>query len=207
MLNPHSIRRFVLVAVAAALALSFAAPAVADTIYLKNGREIRSSQVRVEGDRVFFIQYGGEVVLPMSLIDRIVVDARVEPEATTTTPPPPPAAESAADPAADPEGAVAPVDTKAFWQDRVRTIETEKVQVQLRIEDLRRTERAFLFSKRSTAETRQSIDDAQARLAELDQEMTDLQTEARRAGVPAGWLRLPAGGGGGGGISGQPSGA
>lgn len=83
----HSIQRVGLVAVAAALALSFAVPTAADTIYLKNGRKIRSSEVRVEGDRVFFVQYGGEVVLSMSLVDRIVVDTSVEPEAT---PPPPP---------------------------------------------------------------------------------------------------------------------
>lgn len=202
MLKPYSIQRFVLIAVAAALALSFAAPAFADTIYLKNGRQITSSQVRVEGDRVLFIQYGGEVALPMSLVDRIVLDARVEPEAAP--PPPPPAADSAADSAdpADPEGTVAPIDTEAFWQDRIRALQTEKAQVELRIEDLRRTERAFLFSKRSTAETRQSLDDAQERLAELDQEMTELHTEARRAGIPPGWLRLPPGEGGRGGTSG-----
>lgn len=192
----HSIQRVGLVAVAAALALSFAVPTAADTIYLKNGRKIRSSEVRVEGDRVFFVQYGGEVVLSMSLVDRIVVDTSVEPEAT---PPPPPVVVSGAGPddpaAADPGGDVAPDQTQDYWQDRIRTIETERAQVELQIEDLRRTERAFLFSKRSTAETREHIDESQARLVELDKEMTDLQSEARRAGVPAGWLRLSGGGG------------
>jgi polyhydroxyalkanoate synthesis regulator phasin len=192
-------------AVVVALSLSFAAPAAADTIYLKNGREIRTAQVRVEGDRVFFIQYGGEVAMPMSLVERIVADANVGPEAT----PPPvlPVEDPAADPdaAADAESDIPPEETREFWQDRVRTIETEKAEVLTQIEDLRRTERAFLFSRKSTAPTRQSIDAAEARLAELDQEMTDLQAEARRTGVPAGWLRLPAGGGGG--TSGGPGGS
>ena len=66
----------------------------------------------------------------------------------------------------------------------------EGAEVDLQIEDLRRTERAFLFSKRSTAETRQKIEAAQLRLTELDQEMTDLRAEARRLNIPPGWLRL-----------------
>jgi len=65
----------------------------------------------------------------------------------------------------------------------------------LEIESLRRTERAFLFSQRSTADTRAQIVAAEVRLTELDQEMTDLQTEARRLGIPSGWLRLDPSGG------------
>jgi len=194
MLKPQLTHRSVLIVVLAGLVLWFAVPAAADTIYLKNGRIIRTSQVRVEGDRVFFIQYGGEVAMPMALVDRIVEDANIEPEAAPA-PPPAPARNPGANPAepADPEGADAPVDTntRAHWQGRVRTIEAEKSQVELQIEDLRREERAFLFSKRSTAQTRQKIDDAQERLAELEQEMTDLRAEARREGIPVGWLRLP----------------
>ena len=194
MLKPQLTHRSALIVVVAGLALWFAVPAAADTIYLKNGRTIQTSQVRVEGDRVFFIQYGGEVAMPMALVDRIVEDANIEPEAAPA-PPPAPARNPGANPAepADPEGADAPVDTntRAYWQGRVRTIEAEKSQVELQIEDLRREERAFLFSKRSTAQTRQKIDDAQERLAELEQEMTDLRAEARREGIPVGWLRLP----------------
>jgi uncharacterized membrane protein YgcG len=209
MLKPHPTQRFVLTFVVAALALSFATAAVADTIYLKNGRQIRSSQVRIEGDRVLFIQYGGEVALPMSIVDRIEQDASVGPSAT---PPPPPEAtqpeENPDQPAAGDEGAdVPPEQTRDYWQEQVRSIEAEREQVNLQIEDLRRQERAFLFSHRSTAETRQSIEAAQQRLTELDQEMTDLQNEARRQGVPPGWLRLEPGGGEGGGGEGGSGGS
>ncbi len=182
--------------VAVALTLVFATAATADTIYLKSGRSIRTSQVRVEGDRVYFVQYGGEVSVPLSVVDRIVEDARVEPDGSpapaTPTPPATPAA------SADGEGEAAEQQTQRYWQDRVRTIEAEKEQVALQIEDFKRTERAFLFSQRSTAETRQKIAAAEQRLIELDQEAADLQTEARRLGVPAGWLRLPPRGGEGG---------
>lgn len=207
MLKPHPTQRFVLTFVVAALSLSVATAALADTIYLKNGRQIRSSHVRIEGDKVYFIQYGGEVALPMSLVDRIEEDANVEPPPSPPRATPvegtapaegAPAAGGGAEGAEGAEGETPIEQTQEYWQDRVRAIEAEKEQVRLNIEDLRRTERAFLFSHRSTAETRQQIEAAEARLVELDQEMVELQAEARRAGVPAGWLRLPPGGGVGG---------
>lgn len=196
MLKPQTTQRWVRSVLAVAIALALANVAMADTIYMKNGRAIRSAHVRVEGDRVIFMQYGGEVSIPLSLVDHIVVDANVEPEGA---PPPPPstADDPQADPASDPEEEETPPEqTRDYWQDAVGTIVAERSQVDLEIEDLRRTERAFLFSKRSTAETRAQIDAAELRLTELDQEMRDLQTEARRLQIPSGWLRLDPSGGG-----------
>lgn len=191
MLKLHGIQGLVLSVVTAALTLALANVAMADTIYMKNGRSIRSSQVRIEGDQVIFLQYGGEVSIPMSMVDRIVQDENVEPEGA---PPPPPAAadDTQVGPATDPEEEETPPEqtTRDYWQGKVRAITAEREEVELQIEDLRRTERAFLFSHRSTAETRTQIVAAQARLAELEQELTDLQAEARRLNVPPGWLRL-----------------
>lgn len=191
MLKPHGIQGLVLSVVTAALTLALANVAMADTIYMKNGRSIRSSQVRIEGDQVIFLQYGGEVSIPMSMVDRIVQDENVEPEGA---PPPPPAAadDTQVGPATDPEEEETPPEqtTRDYWQGKVGAITAEREEVELQIEDLRRTERAFLFSHRSTAETRTQIVAAQARLAELEQEVTDLQAEARRLNVPPGWLRL-----------------
>lgn len=187
----HGIQGLVLSVVTAALTLALANVAMADTIYMKNGRSIRSSQVRIEGDQVIFLQYGGEVSIPMSMVDRIVQDENVEPEGA---PPPPPAAadDTQVGPATDPEEEETPPEqtTRDYWQGKVGAITAEREEVELQIEDLRRTERAFLFSHRSTAETRTQIVAAQARLAELEQEVTDLQAEARRLNVPPGWLRL-----------------
>ena len=193
MLKPHAGQRLALTFVVATVALLVAGTATADTIYLKNGRVIQSSLVRVEGDRVIFVQYAGEVSIPLSVVDRIVEDASVEPVAT---PPQPPAEEAEEAAAAETED-LAEEQTRDYWQEQVRSIAAERVQVELQIEDLRRTERAFLFSHRSTAETRQAIEDAQGRLAELDEEMSALEAEARRLQVPPGWLRIdPVGGGG-----------
>jgi len=66
---------FVLLVVSAALVNS----ASADTVYLKNGREIHSSIVRVEEDRVVVKQYDGLVAFPMELVDRVEENDRVEP--------------------------------------------------------------------------------------------------------------------------------
>jgi len=46
----------------------------ADSIYLKNGRVIRAQGVRVEGNRVVFVLYGGEQAIPVALIDRVERD-------------------------------------------------------------------------------------------------------------------------------------
>jgi len=196
--KPQAGKRLALTFLAAGLVLAVAATATADTIYLKNGRTIYSSIVRVEGDQVFFIQYGGEVSVPMSLVDRIEEDEKIEPIGTPTAPPPAPADPDDPATAPDPEADVPPEQTREYWQDRVGSIVAEREQVNLQIEDLKRTERAFLFSHRSTAETRRQLEDAETRLTELDEEMSNLQAEARRNQIPAGWLRVESGGGGGG---------
>ena len=65
----------VLLVVSAALA----GTARADTVYLKNGRMIHSSIVRIEEDRVIVKQYAGMVAFPMELVDRVEENDRVEP--------------------------------------------------------------------------------------------------------------------------------
>ncbi len=62
------------------LALS-AGIASADSIYLKNGRVIRTSTARVEGEQVLFFQHGSEQSIPLSLVDRIEKDERQGPQA------------------------------------------------------------------------------------------------------------------------------
>ncbi len=194
-MKPQTTRRWVRAVFTAAITLALANMAMADTIYMKNGRTIRSSQVRIEGDRVIFLQYGGEVSVPLSMVDRIVEDANVEPDGSPL--PPPTADDPAADPDPDPdEEEVLPERTRDYWQEKAGAIVAEREQVELQIEDLKRTERAFLFSHRSTADTRAQIDVAEARLVELDEETSALQAEARRLLIPPGWLRLDPSGGG-----------
>ncbi len=61
-------------AVAMSLAPGLASSAAGDSIYLKNGRVIRSDDITVDGDRLVFYQHGGHQAIPMSLVDRIEAD-------------------------------------------------------------------------------------------------------------------------------------
>ena len=63
--------RTVLVAALVLATTALASFARADSIYLKNGRVIHSSDVRVEGDRVLFLQYGSMQTIPLALVDRV----------------------------------------------------------------------------------------------------------------------------------------
>ncbi len=64
----------VAVALAVLLAPGLASHAAGDSIYLKNGRIIRSDEIKVDGDRLIFYQHGGHQAIPMSLVDRIEGD-------------------------------------------------------------------------------------------------------------------------------------
>lgn len=185
--------------------------ASADTVYLKNGRKLHALRVQVmeaEG-KVVLEQAGNRIEIPLSIVDRIERDAEAsevlepdpelvpaesgEEEASEST-----EAEAAESEAAEEgegeEGEETPSEqTRQYWQDAVRAIRDERVLLEDRLEELRREERAFLFSHRSTAETKQQIEQVQARLQELDEEMRDLKREARREGIPPGWLRIDGG--------------
>jgi len=181
-----------------------ATSAVADTIYLKNGRTIRTSDTRIEGDNVIFLQYGGEVTIPMSLIERIEEDDAQEPDPLPVSQPAssgsaaqsgdqaaPNATAGAADPNAPP-GPDDPRLTRDYWQQELRAFQGERDQLNTRLEELNREERAFLFSRRSTADTRRRIQDTKDQLEALDEQESELRDEARRLGIAPGWLRLDA---------------
>lgn len=186
--------------------LSGAAVASADTVYLKNGRTMRATSVQVLEDegRVVLQQGPNRVVIPLAIVDRIVEDEKtsevLEPGKAErpAEAPAPPAEEAQKEGEAGAEGGAAegeaaevpPEETRAYWQDKVRAIQDEQAQLQETITTLRREERAFLFSHRSTAETKAKIKTAQDRIRELGQEMTALRREARRQGIPPGWLRV-----------------
>lgn len=173
--------------------------AFADTIYLKNGRTIRTETARVDGDEIVFQQFGTEVRIPAALVDRIVKDDETEvlvpsvPRDSAPMPAAPVTGESdARDQDAeqsDAEGTPSR-DGREYWQSRVRAVYEEQAQLQASITEWRREERGFLFSKRSTETTRLKIEAAQERIQELDQKLEELRREARREGIPSGWLRV-----------------
>ena len=80
---PRSVRFNRLLFMALVLAgVSVAPTLAADSIYLKNGRVIRTSSAEIVGDRVMFTQFGHPIAIPMSQVDRIVDDDYEDPVAT-----------------------------------------------------------------------------------------------------------------------------
>ena len=188
--------------------------ATADTVYLKNGRAIDSSYVRIEGDRVVVRQYAGLVAFPMGLVDRIEENDNVEPAGISNQRTPddvvldedpnaggggepaqdvddtPDAADQAAADPADPAAAdpndpdaqpqIPPEQTRQYWQDRLRPIfqQMDRVEAELAV-----------FRARSGADSQLQADRIQDRLDRLQQQYDAIQREARRLGVPPGWLR------------------
>ncbi len=178
--------------------------ATADSIHMKTGTVIRTAKATIEGDAVVFEQYGSRVAIPLSLVERIVPDDHSGPVAITRDTPTRSsgtersaasgtgsaatrATSSAASATSQP---VQPEETKDYWQDRVRALYRQGEQLEARLKEMRRVERAFLFSHRSTADTRRQIEDVEASIEANEQAKRDLRREARRKGVPPGWLRV-----------------
>jgi len=175
---------------------SVAAPAAADTIYMKNGRVITSSSVRVDGDHVYVRLLGGEVRLPLFLIDRIVVDDAIEappsvvpgqestPDPNNPTGPVAPGdpagqGDSAAE-AATEEPEPAPEETRAYWRNRLDPLQEELAGMDGDIQRLR---------SRTGAEVEAQIQRLQATRDGVQARLNAILREARRLGVPPGWLR------------------
>ncbi|MCH7825911.1 MAG: hypothetical protein IH849_14015 [Acidobacteria bacterium] len=181
-----------------------AAPAGADTIYMKNGRVITSSFVRVEGDQVYVRLLGGEVRFPLSLVDRIVGDDAAEqppsvvpvPEPASDLNDPPgqgepaqgdpdapsdPAGQGDPAPGADPEDPEpAPEETREYWQNRLAPLNKDLARMDGELQSLR---------SRNGADVEAQIRRLAAARARVQAQVDTIVREARRLGVPPGWLR------------------
>ncbi len=176
------------------MALVVSGVAAADTIHLKNGRVIHTPSAKQVGDKVEFVQFGQTVSIPASVVLRIELDERGEEAPLPVELPAAPAGEPGDEADGEEEAELPPESSPDYWRDRILAIRSEKAEIKENIVALRREERAFVFNgNMSTTEIRLKIEAAQARDKELDQELIDLQREARRLGVPPGWLRVRAG--------------
>jgi hypothetical protein len=197
---------FVLTCTLAALALC--SIVAADSIYMKTGTVIRTAKATIDGEAVIFQQYGSQVVIPLTLVERVVPDDHTGPVAITrnvrgrsseageSSDVSASGAESAtgqresADATSPTRATVPPEETKEYWQERVRALHYQGELLEARLKELRRIERAFLFSHRSTADSRRQIEEVQRAIEDNEQAKRDLRREARREGVPPGWLRV-----------------
>ncbi len=190
-LGPYTLLLVAIITVAGVAATS----AAADTVYLKNGCVMRSSMVRVEGNRVYVRLYGGEVSFPMSMVERIEKDDLVEPPATAVPVPAPSPDDPSTDPAdpsqGDPEapGQDDPADpppeqTREYWQNRLRPLNDEMERLDGELARLRSSNAAAVQPEID------NIDNTvEARRSNVTRQIDAIMVEARRLGVPAGWLR------------------
>ena len=198
-MSQRSPNRLLIVAFVA-LGVLVASMADADVIHLKNGRTLLATETEVQGDELVFVRNGTRAEIPMALVDRVEESVVVPEPLASEGPEVDPAGEAGTDAIAagddgdeadDEEGVeVPPEQTREYWQAAMLAIEQEKQQLQDSLVELRREERAFLFSHRSTAETRAKIEAVNERMQALDEEKQALRREARRLQIPPGWLRV-----------------
>lgn len=192
--------RAALVAIWTLVLIVLSGAAAADSIYMKTGTVIRTVKATIDGDAVVFEQYGSRVVIPLELVERVVPDDHTGPVAITRNDRGRGSRSGAAEAATGQASSAAtssqsdepvpPEETKEYWQERVRALHRQGELLEARLQELRRIERAFLFSHRSTADSRRQIEDVQQSIEDNEQAKRDLQREARRKGVPPGWLRV-----------------
>lgn len=186
--------------------------AAADTIYLKNGRQLRTREARVEGDRVVFWQYGARQAIPLELVERIEDDEITGPEPRATVPAGEvPAAAAGAGQEAPSEGEIPgqeepsgeaagqeagpapeeeeeeqipPEQTREYWQQRLRPVFSEMSRIESELRRLRP-------HAAGSANIQRQVEELERRLRELERQAVRIRDEARRQGVPPGWLRRP----------------
>jgi len=179
-------------AVLVTIALATPRIAAADSIYLTNGRVIHSEYVRVEGDRVIFRQYGGEVSIPRSAVLRIVEndeaersDAR-EPAAAT--------AGAAASAASDMTVATPshPSHDVDYWAKLIREVDERIARAEAELARLPHYDTVDRFMLRYSGQALYFMaerDKWEAMLRRFESTRRQLLEGARKAGITPGALR------------------
>ena len=204
----------------ATVCVLFGSVASADSIYLKNGRVIRCEWTREEGEYLVFGQYGGEVKIPLHAVERVEEDSETGPAPAPTlsqeeyraelvrryaeaglsspAPGPPEGAGSAAPraatdhrkPGAENWRNLSP-DTREYWQLRVAEIDKQKARIEAEIDRLpeyNHVEEKILDGR--ILWVVQEREQLEALLLDLQADLMTVREDARRAGIPPGWLRL-----------------
>lgn len=197
--------------------VALAKPALADSVYLKNGRVLHSSIVRIEDDRVVVKQYDGFVAFPRDLVDYVEENNRVEPggyvpppsevpfeetEEGTPTEGDAAAGDEAVEGATPEEGAVPPEEGQAADDPEAQPDPPEEDprrdraywQGRLRpifaeLDRAERERRRYAELAQGSAEARRQLDRIDRAIADLERQAEAIRSEATRLGVPPGWLR------------------
>jgi hypothetical protein len=164
--------------------------AVADSIFLTNGRVIHTEHARVEGDRVVFRQYGGEVSIPRSAVLRIVDNDEAErsearqPAATART--------AGAAALATSDAPAHPSEDVDYWAKLIRDVDGRIARAQAEIDRLPHYDAADRFILRYSGQALYFMaehDKWEAMLRSFKLTRRQLLEGARKAGVTPGALR------------------
>ncbi|TKJ29594.1 hypothetical protein CEE39_08990 [bacterium (candidate division B38) B3_B38] len=169
----------------------------ADTIYLKSGREIQTSWVEVKGDKVQFLKYGGIVSIPLGKVERIVSDLFEEKsidhtasdqEMAEQVAPPPEEALPEEEEEEIPEEEMLKrtpqywIERREFLNEQIRAKEEEIWQLQI-------TVHGAIATGISTIPLAEKIMQLEEEIALINEELANLEFEARRYGIRPGELR------------------
>ena len=195
-------------------ALAGASNASADSVYLKNGRVIRTARAHVDGQHVVFTQYGGEHSIPLSVVERVVVDDRLGPAQLARVPArairvrvPPAREETLAEHEAPepqstlPKGAaglIAPESLGALSEllgsdpgsmvGLLSNAGTEIAGLEQLLPMLPRLIAAFQQPVSSPDGARKMLDELLSSLSEVGVSRADIMARAREYGIPEDWL-------------------
>ncbi len=180
------------------LTVSVAAPAVADTVWLKNGRVLQVEDARIENGTVVFRTHGVQVTLPADFVRRVrrndgrsprLARRATERRLVATKPVGPLRARSTPRPRATPSPT--PPDSfyfdpgdRAYWQDKMAWVRDQISGLEAKRTAVRSRGRA-----RNGDRYTDLTADRQELLAWRALESA-LRAEARRLGVPSEWLRV-----------------
>jgi hypothetical protein len=182
-----------LVAAVVLATIAIAAPrmARADSIYLTNGRVIHTEHARIEGDRVIFRQYGGEVSIPRSAVLRIVDND--EAERSEAREPVEAGSATGADPAAsDTTTPPQPSRDVEYWAKLIIEVDQRIDRVQAELDRLPHYDAADRFILRYSGQALYFIaerDKWEAMMRRFELTRRQLLEGARKAGIPPGALR------------------
>lgn len=170
----------------------------ADTIYLKNGRVIKTPFAEIVGNKVRFIVGGGEVMFPLSIVEKIEQDYFAFPEkkATTAAQPPPALPEEGISPI--PEEGVNPVGIgdnpeaqkkqAEYWVKRRQQLNEAIQKAERELSEARRRLRTTV-DPRNRRQVRQQIEQFQKDIEKYRNELNNLGTQAKKHGILPGELR------------------
>lgn len=173
----------------------FVSVMMADTIFLKNGRKIVTSWVKIEGDKVKYKWPGGIMSINKDLVLKIVKDNFAEPEKredlglnedtedTSNT-------KKAADLKRNDEmEEIAEEEqpdeksTSEYWGKELNRLQTEKADLDRQLKDLQNLKVGLMRARRSTTEVNKRIAEIETKINDINKEMVDMQEEARQSGV------------------------